>query len=105
MIESSFSESDRIGKVYEFLDRCLDQEVVKGKSVVIFTAPPKVEYRRDDSKVNAKSLRELGLIPSAVVSLRWSDPAMNGKFPLSFLGFSSIGILGEARVCSLKWYR
>lgn len=78
MVEGSFSEADTIDKVYEFLESVLDP-TVKGKGVVIYTAPPKVEYRRTDAKVNAKTLRQLGLIPSAVVSLRWDDPQMNCK--------------------------
>ncbi|GAK66616.1 alveolar soft part sarcoma chromosome candidate 1-like [Moesziomyces antarcticus] len=78
MVEGSFSEADTINKVYEFLESVLDP-TVKGKGVVIYTAPPKVEYRRTDAKVNAKTLRQLGLIPSAVVSLRWDDPQMNSN--------------------------
>ncbi|ETS60613.1 hypothetical protein PaG_05472 [Moesziomyces aphidis] len=78
MVEGSFSEADKIDKVYEFLESVLDP-AAKGKGVVIYTAPPKCEYRRMDAKVNAKTLRQLGLIPSAVVSLRWDDPQMNSN--------------------------
>ncbi|SPO32803.1 uncharacterized protein UTRI_05687_B [Ustilago trichophora] len=76
MIEKSFRESDTIDSVYAFLDECLD-DTAKGKAVVIYTAPPKVEYKEGDKKVKGKTLRELGLIPSAVVSLKWDEAGMN----------------------------
>lgn len=81
MIESTFHESDTIESVYQLLDAALDDDA-RAKPVVIYTSPPKTEYRRHDRKVQGKTLRELGLIPSAVVSLRWEDAAMNSNaFP------------------------
>ncbi|TKY90258.1 hypothetical protein EX895_000256 [Sporisorium graminicola] len=77
MIESTFSESDTLEAVYAFLHSSLDEEMTRGKKVVIYTAPPKVEYARDDKKWKGKTLRDLGWIPSAVVSVKWDDAAMN----------------------------
>lgn len=82
MIESTFKETDTIEAVYDFLHSSLDPTITAGKGLVIYTAPPKVEYRLGDKKVKGKTLRELGLIPSAVVSLKWDDAVMNGNgFP------------------------
>lgn len=82
MIERSFKETDTMDQVYSFLDESLD-DAVKGKGVVIYTSPPKVEYKKGDTKVKGKTLRELGLIPSAVVSLRWDQAGMNCKYILT----------------------
>lgn len=79
MIESTFKETDTIDSVYDFLHESVD-ETARNVGVVIYTAPPKVEYKREDKKVKGKTLRELGLIPSAVVSLRWDDARMNCKY-------------------------
>ncbi|KAJ9475252.1 UBX domain-containing protein [Pseudozyma hubeiensis] len=76
MIESTFDETDTIDSVYSFLHDALDDEA-RRKNVVIYTSPPRVEYRKDDKKCKGKSLRELGLIPSAVVNLRWDEAEMN----------------------------
>ncbi|PWY97055.1 hypothetical protein BCV70DRAFT_203216 [Testicularia cyperi] len=82
MIESTFTEHDTIEAVYRFLDSCLDTAATKGSAVTIYTSPPKTEYSRSDPRLKAKTLRQLGLIPSAVVSLRWQDPHMNANsFP------------------------
>ncbi|PWY96950.1 hypothetical protein BCV70DRAFT_203292 [Testicularia cyperi] len=82
MIESTFTEHDTIEAVYRFLDSCLDTTATKGSAVTIYTSPPKTEYSRSDPRLKAKTLRQLGLIPSAVVSLRWQDPQMNANsFP------------------------
>ncbi|SPO30223.1 uncharacterized protein UTRI_05687 [Ustilago trichophora] len=81
MIEKSFKETDTIDQVYSFLEESLD-DTAKAKRVVIYTSPPKVEYNKADKKVKAKTLRELGLIPSAVVNLRWDQAEMNSNaFP------------------------
>ncbi|GAC98297.1 hypothetical protein PHSY_005890 [Pseudozyma hubeiensis SY62] len=76
MIESTFDETDTIDSVYSLLHDALDEDA-KRKNVVIYTSPPRVEYRKDDKKWKGKSLRELGLIPSAVVNVRWDDAEMN----------------------------
>lgn len=77
MVEGVFTESDRIDKVYEFLDSTLNEEASKvGR--VLYSSPPRVEYKRGEKK----TLRELGLIPSAVVSVRWDEARMNtNSFP------------------------
>uniref|UniRef100_V5EDQ5 UBX domain-containing protein n=1 Tax=Kalmanozyma brasiliensis (strain GHG001) TaxID=1365824 RepID=V5EDQ5_KALBG len=81
MIESTFNEADTIEAVYAFLHASLD-EGVRGRGVVLYTAPPRVEYRREDKKVKGKTLRELGLIPSAVVNVKWEEVRMNSNgFP------------------------
>ncbi|SJX65317.1 uncharacterized protein SRS1_15587 [Sporisorium reilianum f. sp. reilianum] len=79
MIESTFGESDTLDAVYAFLDASLDEELTRGKNALIYTAPPKVEYGRNDKKWKGKTLRELGWIPSAVVSVKWDDVAMNSN--------------------------
>lgn len=76
MIESTFDETETIDSVYSLLHDALDEEA-KRKNVVIYTSPPRVEYRKDDKKWKGKTLRELGLIPSAVVNVRWDDAGMN----------------------------
>ncbi|CDS00324.1 uncharacterized protein SPSC_00816 [Sporisorium scitamineum] len=79
MIESTFNESDTLDSVYDFLHSCLDEQVTRGKNAVIYTAPPKVEYKREDRKWKGQTLRQLGWIPSAVVSVRWDDAEMNAS--------------------------
>jgi tether containing UBX domain for GLUT4 len=81
-IESSFAESDTIQAIYTFLEQSLDEQT-RAEPVIIYSTPPRVEYRRDDPKIAAKSLRELGLIPSAVLNLRWQNPDRNGKLTFS----------------------
>ncbi|SNX87710.1 uncharacterized protein MEPE_06420 [Melanopsichium pennsylvanicum] len=87
MIESSFNETDTMDAVYKFLEDSVDERF-RAKGVVIYTSPPKVEYQRSvsgnrDNRKNkgdaGKTLRELGLIPSAVVNLRWDDPSLNSE--------------------------
>lgn len=81
LLEGEFTESDTIDKVYSFLEDALDEKS-KGKGLVIYTTPPKIEYKRKDNKAKGKTLRELGLIPSAVVNLRWDQQEMNSNtFP------------------------
>ncbi len=76
MVESTFNESDTIEAVYAFFDSVLD-ESVKGKDRVLYTSPPRMEYKKGDKKVQGKTLRELGLIPSAVVNVKWAEERMN----------------------------
>lgn len=78
MIESTFSETDTIDAVYAVLLDSLD-ETVKHKGVVIYTSPPRIEYKKSDPSLKRKTLRDLGLIPSAVVNLKWDDPHLNSN--------------------------
>lgn len=77
-IQAEFAESDTIDALYAFLHASVTPQA-QSTDVILYTAPPKKEYRRNDPKVNKLTLRQLGLIPSAIVSLRWADPAMNSN--------------------------
>ncbi|PWN48658.1 hypothetical protein IE53DRAFT_389121 [Violaceomyces palustris] len=80
-IESTFPSKSTLPVIYDFVKSTLSPEAA-GKPFTLYQTPPKRDLLPNDPKLKGKTLSELGMVPAAVLSIRWSDPEMNGNsFP------------------------
>ncbi len=79
-LESTFPSDAPISAVYAFVRDSLDPTILaSGKRFTLFTAPPRRDYPERDPKAPNAGLAQLGLIPAAVLSVRWDDATMNSE--------------------------
>mgnify|MGYP000734107458 CR=1 FL=1 len=80
-LESTFPANAQMSDIYTFVRESLHPDVLsQNKKFTLFTAPPRKDYAETDPKIKGKGLAELGLVPAAVISVRWEDAALNSKY-------------------------
>ncbi|KAK0544800.1 hypothetical protein OC846_005924 [Tilletia horrida] len=77
-LENTFPASATLTPVYNFVRSSL-APAYTSKKFTLYVSPPKRDLGESDPKLKGKTLAELGLIPAAVVNIRWEDSAMNSN--------------------------
>ncbi|KAL9933200.1 hypothetical protein V8E36_007918 [Tilletia maclaganii] len=77
-LESAFPATSSLSPVYDFVRTSLAPEHA-AKRFTLYITPPKRDLAEGDPKLKGKTLADLGLVPAAVLSIRWEDSAMNSN--------------------------
>ncbi|CAD6913270.1 unnamed protein product [Tilletia controversa] len=77
-IESAFPASSPLPPVYDFVRSSLAPAHAP-KKFTLYLTPPKRDLGELDPKLRGKTLGELGLVPAAVLNIRWEDTEMNSN--------------------------
>lgn len=84
-LETSLPVTEKLPSIYGFVRNSLNT-AAQQTPFTLFTSPPKTDYKESDKR----TLRELGFVPAAVLSVRWENAAFNSKYDnaISLAGFS-----------------
>ncbi|KAE8221285.1 hypothetical protein CF319_g5326 [Tilletia indica] len=77
-LESTFPSSSSLSPVYDFVRTSL-APAHASKKFTLYLTPPKRDLAEGDPKLRGKTLGELGLVPAAVLNIRWEEMAMNSN--------------------------
>ncbi|KLO05768.1 hypothetical protein SCHPADRAFT_910797 [Schizopora paradoxa] len=83
MLEKVFPSSDRIISVYRFVRACLNEEA-RSHKFVLFSSPPRRDFKVSDPEVKEKTLLDLRLAPQSNLFFRFFDDSItldNPGFP------------------------
>lgn len=75
ILEKSFPSTDTIKAIYQFVRSSLMEDALSDKFILY--QPPKRELKVSDPNVKAKTLAELDLAPSSVLSINFQTDAYN----------------------------
>ncbi|KAK0529175.1 hypothetical protein OC842_004322 [Tilletia horrida] len=77
-LESTFPATSTLPPVYRFVRESL-APAHAAKKFTLYVTPPKRDLAETDPKLRGTTLSELGLVPAAVLNIRWEDTQMNSN--------------------------